>query len=360
MRGPAQLLWATLRARLAALRSLALPIAQTAAAGGLAWHVAHDVVGHPKAFFAPIAATVTIGLAGQQYLRRVFELTFGVALGIAVADALIAGIGTGVWQLSAVVLLAMGVAVLIGGGPLFITQAAAQSILVATLPGSHGGSRFVDALVGGGIGLAIVIVTPVNPLRSARREGAQFFAELAAALDEVAGALERRDVAAAREALGHARAVEGTFRRWQQALRSGRETALLSPPYWRVRPQLDVYAHATEAVEHVVRNVRVLARSGIRVAELVPQIPEELPAAVRSLAEAVRTTEPALDRRDRSAAIEASLHAVELASAAYAKDGSLPVAHVVGQVRSAVTDLLTALGVERSVAVERVRFESGA
>jgi uncharacterized membrane protein YgaE (UPF0421/DUF939 family) len=119
-----ELLRATARARAAAVRDLALPTAQTAAAAGLAWYVAHDLVGHPKAFFAPIAATIAIGVAGQQYIRRVVELTFGVAVGIAVADAIISAIGSGVWQLILVVSVAMTVAVMIGGGPLFITQAA--------------------------------------------------------------------------------------------------------------------------------------------------------------------------------------------------------------------------------------------
>jgi uncharacterized membrane protein YgaE (UPF0421/DUF939 family) len=359
VRGPAELLRATARTRLAALQGLTLPIVQTAAAAGLAWYAAHDVIGHPKAFFAPVAATISIGVAGQQYLRRVFDLTLGVAVGIAVADAIISGIGSGVWQVMVVVCLAMGIAVLVGGGPLFITQAAVQSILVATLPGSHGGSRFVDALVGGGIGLGIVVISPRNPIRSARRAAREFFSELASVLDEVALGLEQRDTAAARDALGRARAAEVTLRSWQEVLRTGRETASLSPPYWGVRAQLDADAAAAGRLELVVRNVRVLARAAIRVSELDPRVPPELAGAIRALAEAVRLTEPALERPDTSPAIDAALRAVGLASDAYAHDPGLPVAAVVGQVRSAATDLLVALGVERATAVERVRAAAG-
>ena len=356
---PRQLLRETAQTRLQSLRALALPVLQTAAAAALAWYVAHDLIGHSTGFFAPIAATIAIGVAAQQYIRRVVELTFGVAVGIAVADALISAIGNGVWQVAVVVLLSMGVAVLIGGGQLFITQAGVQSILVATLPGSNTGSRFVDALVGGAIGLAIVIVSPSNPMRTARRGASLFLDDLARALEEIAAALERRDVAAAREALAHARAVEPVFRRWVESLRAGRETAVLSPPYWRVRPQLDRYADASEPLEHVVRNVRVLARGAIRAVELDPSLPAELPASIRSLADAIRNTDATLDRPDRSPAIESTLRAVELSGTAYALDSSLPVAHLVGQVRSAATDLLTALGLERSVAIERVRDHAG-
>ncbi len=355
MKPSRQLLREAARTRLALLRALALPVVQTSVAATLAWYVARDLIGHPNAFFAPIAATVAIGLAAQQYIRRVGELMLGVAVGIAVADAIISGIGRGTWQLGVVVLVSMSVAVVIGGGALFITQAAVQAILVATLPGGATGSRFVDALVGGAIGLAILIASPPNPVRRARREATTFFTDLAGALEDIATALERHDVAAAREALAHARAVEPVFRRWVDSLRAGREKAAISPPYWRVRPQLDRYAEASEPLEHVVRNVRVLARGAIRAAELDPGLPTELPAAIRSLAEAVRETESTLDRPDRAPAIDAALRAVTLASEAYARDSGLPAAHVVGQIRSAVTDLLTALGLERSVAVERVR-----
>ena len=229
-----QLLREAAQTRLEILRALALPVVQTSVAATLAWVVAHDLIGHPNAFFAPIAATVAIGLAAQQYIRRVGELMLGVAVGIAVADAIVSGIGTGTWQLGVVVLVSMAVAAAIGGGPLFITQAAVQAILVATLPGSNTGSRFVDALVGGAIGLAILIASPPNPVRRARREATTFFAALAVALDEIAAALERRDVAAAREALAHARAVEPVFRRWVDSLRAGREKATVSPPYWQL------------------------------------------------------------------------------------------------------------------------------
>jgi uncharacterized membrane protein YgaE (UPF0421/DUF939 family) len=350
-----QLLRDAARTRLESLRALALPVVQTSVAAALAWYVAHDLIGHPKAFFAPIAATVAIGLAAQQYIRRVGELTLGVAVGIAVADAIVRGIGSGTWQLAVVVFVSMGVAVVIGGGALFITQAAVQAILVTTLPGAAAGSRFVDALVGGAIGLAVLVASPPNPMRVARRQATAFFGELALALDEIADALERRDVAAAREALAHARAVEPVFRRWVVSLRAGREKAAVSPPYWHVRPQLDRYEDASEPLDHVVRNVRVLARGSVRAAELDPGLPTTLPAAIRSLAEAVREADATLDRPDRSPAIEPALRAVALATEAYAQDSGLPTAHVVGQIRSAVTDLLTALGLERSIAVERVR-----
>ncbi len=76
-------------ARLEALRALALPIVQSALAAGLAWYLAHDAIGHPRAFFAPIAALIALGVGAANRPRRVIELTLGVAVGIGVGDVLI-------------------------------------------------------------------------------------------------------------------------------------------------------------------------------------------------------------------------------------------------------------------------------
>lgn len=341
--------------RVAALRALVLPIAQSAIAASLAWYLAHDVIGHRSAFFAPIAALIALGVGAANRPRRVIELTLGVAVGIGVGDVLIWGIGSGAWQLGLVVFLAMAAAVLLGGGPLFVSQAASSAVLVATLVGGHNASRLVDALVGGGIGLAVLIAVPVNPLRQAQRAGAVVFSELAASLDDLAAALEAREVAAVREALARARATEGAVARWQQTLLVGRETARLSPRHWRDRSRLGEYTVAAEQLELAVRNARVLARAAIRAAELDPNLPPELPAAVRQLATGVRAVERALEGRDRSEAVDAVIRATVLADRGLERDPALSAAHLVGQVRSMATDLLRALGLDRADAVARIR-----
>ena len=341
--------------RLEALRTLGVPIAQSALAAALAWFLAHDVIGHTKPFFAPIAALIALGVGVANRPRRVAELTLGVAVGIGVGDVLVWGIGSGTWQLGLVVALAMAAAVLIGGGPLFVSQAASSAVLVTTLVGGHNASRFVDALVGGAVGLAVLVAVPVNPVRRTRNAAAVAFSELAASLDDTAAALEARDVAAVREALARARAAEQSVTSWRQALVAGQETAYLSPLYWPHRQRLSEYAEAAEQLELAVRNTRVLARSAVRAVELDPALPRELPEAIRRLADAVRQVEPALESRDRSQPIATALEAAALATRALESDPGLSSAHLVGQVRSTATDILRALGVGRAEAVERVR-----
>ena len=52
---------------------------QCAVAAGVAWLIAADLLGHPTPFFAPVAAVVSLGTSYGQRLRRVAEVTLGVA-----------------------------------------------------------------------------------------------------------------------------------------------------------------------------------------------------------------------------------------------------------------------------------------
>ena len=65
-------------------------IAQCAIAAGVAWLIASDLLGHDTPFFAPIAAVVSLGTSYGQRLRRVVEVTIGVAIGVLVGDLLVA------------------------------------------------------------------------------------------------------------------------------------------------------------------------------------------------------------------------------------------------------------------------------
>lgn len=140
-------------------------IGQCSIAAGLAWWLARDVIGHPQPFFAPIVAVVCLGTSYGQRLRRVAEVTIGVAVGVFLADLLVLLFGTGPWQLSLVVALSMATAFLLNAGTLFVTQVAVQSIVVVTLVASPGYAltRWTDALIGGTVALVAAAVVPRAP-----------------------------------------------------------------------------------------------------------------------------------------------------------------------------------------------------
>ena len=122
-----------LRTRRERAVAAARPILQTAVAASPRGSSRSSYSAIRRPFFAPIAAVVTLGLTIGERRQRAVELAIGVAVGIAIADLLVAQIGTGTWQIGVTVALAMFAAILVGGGPLLASQAAASAVLVVAL-----------------------------------------------------------------------------------------------------------------------------------------------------------------------------------------------------------------------------------
>ncbi len=139
----------SVRHRLDRLQDKSIHVIQCAVAAGVAWFVAHDVLAHPMPFFAPIVAVICLGMTYAQRLRRVAEVTIGVAIGVAIADVFGSIAGSGAWQVAAVVLVAMSAALLLDAGILLVMQSAVQSIVVTVLVPAPGQAflRWFDAVI---------------------------------------------------------------------------------------------------------------------------------------------------------------------------------------------------------------------
>ena len=179
------------------LRVRAWPILQTAVAAVGSWYLAKLLLPTEQPVFAPIAAVIAVGATYGQRSERAIELIGGVVLGIGVADLLVHAIGTGPAQIGLMVLLAMSAAVILGGGPLLVTEAAVSAILLVVLePTSAGlaGSRVIQALVGGGVALGVsALAFPPDPVLLVRRSAQGIFSSLGRTLEELAVALAERD-----------------------------------------------------------------------------------------------------------------------------------------------------------------------
>lgn len=282
-----------------------------------------------------------------------------MALGIGIADLIVIATGTGAWQLVLVVCFAMALAVLAGGGVLLVNQAAVSAVLVATLEmpdGSFSGGRFVDALVGAGVGLVANAIAPVHPVRLVLRQSEPLLERLTATLVDVADALGAGDRDAAELALERARALDPAVRELRVAVGTGRETTRLAPTRRRSRGRVEVLAQATESIDLAVRNTRVLARSAIRAIELGEHVPGVVVDSIRDLAAAAGALEAHLEAPSPdSPAVGAALRAAALASAALEQTSNMAVSVIVGQVRATATDLLLALGLSREEAIDGVR-----
>ncbi|HEV3377326.1 MAG TPA: FUSC family protein [Thermoleophilaceae bacterium] len=337
----------------------ARPILHSAVAASLAWLIATDVIGHEQPFFAPISAVITLGLTVGQRRRRALELAIGVAMGIAIADALVALIGTGTWQVAVVVALAMTTAALVGGGPTLVSQASASAVLVATLQPPDGGfdfDRALDALVGGGVALAVSsLLLPVQPMRLVEESAKPVLERLVAALGQIATALTTRRPEAADAALVAVAHVDDAHENLLETLEAAGEAARLSPQRRRSLGGIDRFAVAAGELGRAIENVRALARGAVRATNLDDAIPVEAVQAVQQLARAAEALGDYLEGADPELAREAPVYAAALANAVLDATGNLSAVHIVGQIRLVAVDLLRATGLERAEAQEAVR-----
>src|ERR1700757_1327073 len=102
------------------LRGRSFNLMQTAVASGLAWYLAHDVVGHPQPFFAPIASAVCLSISNVLRAQRAIQMMIGVTSGIGVGTLVQALLGPGAIPIAVATLVGLSLAVLIGQG--FIGQ----------------------------------------------------------------------------------------------------------------------------------------------------------------------------------------------------------------------------------------------
>lgn len=345
--------------RLAALRFAWWRILQVSVAAGLAWLVATRVFGHEQPFFAPVAVVLVLGLAIERRGRRAYEVAFGVALGITIADLIILVTGTGSWQLVLVISLAMAAAVLSGGGVILVNQAAVSAVLVATLAPpdiSDTLIRFVDALIGGSIALAANALTPVDPVRLVRRHLEPLLSRLSGTLVDIADALEHSSREEMAAALERSRSLDPAVREMMIAVEAGRETISLSPIRRRHRGRVDQLAAAADPIDLMIRNTRVLARAGVRAIDLDEHVPRAATDSIRDLSAAVSSLDQHLGGAPRhSATRDAALRAAATATAALDVTSNLAVSVIISQVRATATDLLIGLGMSREEAVDAVR-----
>jgi uncharacterized membrane protein YgaE (UPF0421/DUF939 family) len=182
------------------LRNVLWAIVQASAAAGLAWYIAHDVLGHWDPFFAPITAAVCLSASNLFHARRAVQNISGVALGIVIGAAVQELLGTEWFAIGVAVLVALCVAVLlgrgfIGDGLTFANQAASSAILVMALSpdGDRLFQRLQEALIGGGLAIAFsLLLFPANPLALLRDARIRVLGALDEILTKIADTLGGR------------------------------------------------------------------------------------------------------------------------------------------------------------------------
>jgi len=267
-------------------------IAQSAAAAGIAWEVALQIPNHGRPFFAPIAAVIGLAADRGRRGRQAIDMIVGVGLGILIGAAIVAAAGVGAWQLVVATAAALVIPTALGARPVVRTQAAASAILIVALhvPGTNvAWQRLVDALIGGGIAIALArFLFPVDPLDLVRREAVALRRQLADLLEALAQALERRDRTDAERVLARLDAIDD--RRLEDALAVARDVVRSAPRRRPLRRRLAALGESWHELDRSVADARAIGAGSLR---LLDAAPPEAAVAVRAAAAAVRATEPA-------------------------------------------------------------------
>jgi uncharacterized membrane protein YgaE (UPF0421/DUF939 family) len=179
-----------------------------------------------------------------------------------VADLLVQWIGTGAWQLTLIVVLSMSAALLLDAGILFVTQAAVQSIVVATLLPDPGAAltRWTDALIGAAVALVAATVVPGAPLRRPREQAAAVARKTAELLRAASHVMVDGDSEPALELLADARGTDRMIRELQAAAEEGVSVVASSPFRVRHRPGIRRMVELVDPLDRALRSTRVLVR----------------------------------------------------------------------------------------------------
>jgi uncharacterized membrane protein YgaE (UPF0421/DUF939 family) len=351
--GPLDRAWSrgrlSARARIRRWESKRWAIAQCSLAAGVAWLLAADVLGHQTPFFAPIAAVVSLGTSYGQRLRRVAEVTIGVAVGVFLGDLLTAWIGTGAWQLALIVGLAMSVAFLLDGGQLLVTQAAVQSIVVSTLIPDPGAAftRWSDAMVGGAVALVAATAVPAAPLRRPRQQAAVVMRKIAALLRAAGEVMTDGETDRAMALLADARSTDHLIRELQAAADEGLALVASSPFRVRHRGNLRMMADLVDPLDRALRSTRVLVRQTAVAAYHRRPVPKSYALLALDLADAADRVADELAARRMAVAARGALVSVADATGTVERTDVLTAEVILAQIRSVVVDLLMVAGMDQ-------------
>ena len=262
---------------------------QAGVAAALAWVIVAEILHTPQPVFAPAAAVGTIASSVGQRLRRTVALILGVCVGIGIGDVLMLLAGPGAWQLGLIVTFAVLAAILLSGRGVLVAQAGGTAVLIVALHPTVGGleyPRVVDALVGGGVGLVVVLLLlPLNPRRIVQRAASYPIEELARQLKVTAQALASRDSVRAGQAVEGFSAMESDLQNLKAAVEGAKEVVQLAPARWHRRQTLALFSQGAEHMDNAVWSSRGLARRAVTLIDDNEPLPAALPIAVDRLSE---------------------------------------------------------------------------
>lgn len=256
------------RAGIKRLRAVWFTLVQTSVAAGLSWYLAHDLLGHPQPFFAPIAAAVSLSVSNVLRAQRAIQMMVGVTLGIGVGSLVQALLGPGAVAIMIAALIALFAAVFIGQGyigqgMMFANQTAVSAILVLALYRSNVGfERIYDALLGGAVAIVFaVLLFPADPLQVLRSARVGVLGVLHGVLSRAADLAAGRREAPPDWPLSAVDRVHQQLGGLIEARTTARHVVQIAPRRWALRDAVGAADHQGVHVALLAGSVLGLARA---------------------------------------------------------------------------------------------------
>lgn len=140
--------------------------AKTAIAAGLAWLAALAANPHSRPYFAPLAVLLVVQPTVYDSLSRAFQRVIGVVVGVSAALAVSRVLAPSAWSIGIIIFAGLLVGWAARLGPQGVVQVPVSALLVFlvgnTTPG-YADERIVDTLIGAGIAVIAVLLTPSAP-----------------------------------------------------------------------------------------------------------------------------------------------------------------------------------------------------
>jgi uncharacterized membrane protein YgaE (UPF0421/DUF939 family) len=264
-------------------------IVQTPVAAGLAWYIAHTLLGHREPFFAPVAAAVSLSATRVLRGQRALQLMAGVVLGIGIGAAVKAVAGStsgvsGAVAIAVATLIALVAALVLGAGlfeqgVLFVNQSTISAILIIAVAGTATASeRLFDALIGGGCTLLIaVILFPSAPLPIIQRAAQQVFGTLRDTVERVQEFAATGRPADPQWVIATGARVHQQLAGLQQAQATARQVAGFVPRRWHDRSRVRLAGQQTAPLPLLAGTIL----SMVHAVASAPRAGPPLPAALR-------------------------------------------------------------------------------
>ncbi|WP_432565345.1 FUSC family protein [Kineococcus sp. SYSU DK003] len=324
-------------------------IMQCGLGAGIAWTLAQALWNQAYPVFACVAVVVCLGVQNNQRLRRVGELGVGVTIGVLLGTLIVHLVGRGPLQITAIVAAAMFIARFLDSGILLVNQAALQAAFIVAyppMPGSDGQSRWLDAMTGVVVALAVAALLPPDPRRDVRGRAKAYAGQLADLLEDGADAIREQDATKAEDVLARARVTQGELDGWSQSVNAGQEVHRLSPLRRRGRGEIAQQKRLQAGMDRATRNLRVALRRISTALRYDEAMPSTLAEALDGLAAAVRAVgEPPYPGETVPPSVAGLQELAVTLGPRTLGAQSLSATVVVAQLRSAVVDLLQAQGV---------------